>query len=257
MFPQLTTGAYSQFPVGKLRRTRTVTNTAADGSSIKLADPNGALTEWQLRYTGLSDADLSNLQQFFAASEGSLNGFTFLDPLGNLLGWSEDLTNAVWAPGPLLAINGAVTDPLAGSNAFQLTNSGQGAQNLSQTLNVPAAYIYSLSVYVQAAQPTTVTLLLGSNRATATAGPNWSRVCVTGSGDPSAASIVFGVELPPGAINVFGPQVEPQPAPSAYQKSTTGGVYVDARFGDDTLSFSTTDLNHHSATINIVYANHI
>jgi hypothetical protein len=39
-----------------------VTNTAADGSSIKLADPNGALTEWQLRYEGLSDADLSALQ---------------------------------------------------------------------------------------------------------------------------------------------------------------------------------------------------
>jgi hypothetical protein len=257
MYPQLTTGAYAQFPVAKLRRTRTVTNAAADGSSIKLADPNGAITEWQLRYTGLSDADLSNLQQFFAAAEGSLNGFTFLDPVGNLLAWSEDLTNAVWTPGPLLAVDSAVTDPLGRTNAFRLTNSGQGAQNLSQTLNVPAGYIYSLSVYVQATQPTTVTLLLGSNRATATAGPNWSRVSVTGRGDPAAASIVFGIELPTGAVSVFGPQVEPQPAPSAYQKSTTGGVYVDARFGDDTLSFSTTHVNHHSATINIVYANHI
>src|ERR1700693_856221 len=150
MYPQLTTEAYSQFPLRKQRRTRTVKNMAAEGSSIKLADPNGAITEWQLRYDGLSDAELSNLQQFFAAAEGSLNGFTFLDPAGNLLAWSEDLTNAVWEPGPLLASGGSVADPLGGSRAFHLTNSGEGAQSMTQTLNVPAGYIYSLSVYVQA-----------------------------------------------------------------------------------------------------------
>jgi hypothetical protein len=257
MYPQLTTGAYSQFPLRKQRRTRTVTNTAADGSSIKLADPNGALTEWQLQYEGLSDAELSNLQQFFTAAEGSLNGFTFLDPAGNLLAWSEDLTNAVWAGGPFLSIAGSVSDPLGGSRAFQLTNSGEGAQSVSQTLNVPTGYMYTLSVYVQATQPTAVTLLLGSNRVPAMATPNWTRISFTGSGDPTAASILFGVELPPGAIGVFGPQVEVQAEPSAYQKSTTGGVYQDARFGDDTFSFATTGVNRHSATVNIVYANHL
>ena len=257
MYPQLTTGAYSQFPLRKQRRTRTVTNMAADGSSIKLADPNAAITEWQLRYEGLSDIELSNLQQFFAAAEGSLNGFTFLDPAGNLLAWSEDLTNAVWEPGPLLASAGGVTDPFGRTNAFTLTNSGEGAQSVTQTLNVPTGYIYSLSVYVQAAQPTTVTLLLGSVSAHATASSNWTRISVTGSGDPKAASIQFGIELPPGAIGVFGPQVEVQAKPSAYQKSTTGGVYQDARFGDDTFSFATTGENRHSVTVNIVYANHL
>jgi hypothetical protein len=257
MYPQLTTGAYSQFPLRKQRRTRTVTNIAADGSSIKLADPNGALTEWQLRYDGLSDTELSNLQQFFAAAEGSLNGFTFLDPAGNLLAWSEDLTNAVWEAGPFLAITAGVTDPFGESRAFHLTNSGEGAQSVTQTLNVPTGYIYTLSVYVQAAQPTTVTLLLGSISVQAIAGTNWTRIGVTGSGDPTAASILFGIELPPGVISVFGPQVEVQAEPSAYQKSTTGGVYQDARFGDDTFSFATTGVNSHSVTVNIVYANHL
>jgi len=230
---------------------------AADGSSIKLADPNGAITEWQLQYEGLSDTELSNLLQFFAATEGSLNGFTFLDPAGNLLAWSEDLTNAVWEAGPFLASAGGVTDPFGGSMAFHLTNSGEGAQSVSQTLNVPAGYIYSLSVYVQSAQLSAVTLLLGGNRVLATASPSWTRISFTGSGDPTAASILFGVELPPGVIGVFGPQVEVQAAPSAYQKSTTGGVYQDARFGDDTFSFATTDVNRHSVTVNIVYANHL
>ena len=233
-----------------------MTNTAADGSSIKLADPNGALTEWQLRYEGISDAELSALQTLFAVSEGSLNGFTFLDPSGNLLAWSEDLTNAVWSPGPLLTSTGGGADPFGGTNAFQLTNSGAGAQDMSQTLNAPAGYIYSLSVYVRATQATAVTLLLGSDRAGAMAGPNWSRISFSGSSSP-AASILFGIELPPGTIDIFGPQVEAQPAPSAYKKSTSGGVYQGARFGDDTLSFTTTDVNRHSATVNIVYANHL
>ena len=39
VYPQLGTGALSQFPVRKTRRTRTVVNRAADGSTIKLADP--------------------------------------------------------------------------------------------------------------------------------------------------------------------------------------------------------------------------
>jgi hypothetical protein len=257
VYPQLTTGAFAQVPIGKRRQTRTVTNTAADGSTIKLADPNGWLTEWQLRYDGLSDTDLASLQQFFTVSEGSLNGFIFLDPAGNLLAWSEDLTNAVWSPGPFLVPTGGIADPLGGTRAFQLTNSGQGAQSLSQTLNAPAGYVYSLSVYVQAAQPTPVTLLFGSNTTVAVAGPNWTRISFTGTGNPTAASILFGIQLPPGSITIFGPQVEAQPAPSAYQKSTTGGVYQDARFGDDTFAFTTTDLNRHSATVNIVYANHI
>jgi hypothetical protein len=257
MYPQLTTGAYSQFPLQKQRRTRTVTNMASDGSSIKLADPNGAITEWQLRYDGLTDTELSSLQQFFSTAEGSLNGFTFLDPVGNLLAWSEDLTNSVWEAAPFLAMAAGVTDPLGETRAFQLTNSGEGVQSVTQTLNVPTAYIYSLSVYVQAAQPTTVTLLLGSISFQTTAGPTWTRISVTGSGDPTAASILFGIEIPPGVIGVFGPQVEVQAEPSAYQKSTTGGVYQDARFGDDTFSFTTTDVNRHAVTVNIVYANHL
>ena len=91
-YPQLGSGALSQFPVQKIRRTRTVVNQAADGSTIKLADPAGAITEWDLTYTDLSDEEASALLAFFVAVEGTLNGFTFLDPAGNLLAWSDDLT---------------------------------------------------------------------------------------------------------------------------------------------------------------------
>jgi hypothetical protein len=258
MYPQLTTGALSQFPIRKGRRQRTIINAAADGSAIKLADPAGAIVEWQLTYTGLSDTELAALQQFFVAAEGSLNGFTFVDPSGNLLAWSEDLSNAVWDPGPFLSATGGIADPLGGTGGWHLSNSGAGSQSMAQTLNTPAGYIYSFSIYARAAQVTTVNLVLGSHSAVGTLGSDWSLLTYTGSGDPTAASITFGIELPPGgAIDVFGPQVEPQPEPSAYKISTAGGVYENARFRGDSFSFTSTDVNRNSTTVNIFYANHI
>ncbi len=150
VYPQLTSGTLSQFPLKKRLQQRTVINNLADGSTVKLADANGGSTGWQLQYAGLTDAEAGSLQQFFESCEGSLNGFTFVDPAGNLLAWSEDLTNSVWQPGPLLAVTGGVADPLGGTQGFNLANSGAAAQGVSQTLNAPGGYVYTLSVYVQA-----------------------------------------------------------------------------------------------------------
>ena len=81
---------------------------------------------------------------------------------------------------------------------------------------------------------------------------------MTASGDASAESIVFGVELPAGgSADVFGLQVEPQAGASVYKATTTGGVYEGARFRDDALSITTTGVNCHSATVNIIHANHL
>ncbi|MGA2275597.1 MAG: hypothetical protein ABSH00_18755 [Bryobacteraceae bacterium] len=256
VYPQLVTGVMSQFPIVKQRRPRTVVNAAADGSSIKLADPAGATIEWQLQYANLSDAELAALQQFFTDMEGSLNSFTFLDPAANLLAWSEDLTNAVWEAAPFLTLSGGVADPLGGSNAWQLANSGEGAQALTQTLNAPTCYTYCFSVYAFSSQPAAIQLQLGSNSAQFALNSQWSRIQIAGTGDATATAVEFGIELQAGAaVTVFGPQVEAQPAPSAYKTGTTGGVYTNARFRDDTFTLTSTDVNHHSATVNIFYAN--
>src|SRR5689334_2183637 len=62
VYPQLRTGALGQFPIQKRRQLRTVVNRAADGTSLKLADPNAEFTQWDLRYTNLSDAEIAELQ---------------------------------------------------------------------------------------------------------------------------------------------------------------------------------------------------
>jgi len=257
-YPQLGTGALSQFPFRTVRRTRTVVNAALDGSSVKVADAAGAVTEWELGYTALSDAELAAIEQFFASAQGTLNGFTFLDPAANLLAYSSTLDQPSWALDPQLSIAGSVGDPLGGTAAWSLTNAGAAPQAITQTLPAPGGYVYCLSAYVRAAAPTTVTMLVGSGQASRAVQTPWSRIVFSGSGDASAAEIAFGLQIPPGAqVDVFGIQAEPQAAASLYRASATGGVYQNARLRDDELAVTTTGLNRHSCTVSIIYVNHL
>lgn len=258
VYPQLTTGALSQFPVVKRLRQRTVVNTAADGSRVVYSDTPGGTLEWQLSYTGLSDAELAALKAFHAAAEGSLTAFTFLDPAGNLLAWSEDLDNAVWSLAPFLTVSGGVADPLGGTAGWHANNAGAGPQSILQTLNAPAGYLYCLCVFVRSQEQCTVDLLLGDHTASHSIGPEWSRISLARNGNAAEESIVFGIDFPAGAaVDVFGPQVEVQASASRYKTSTTGGVYENARFRDDSFRFISTDVNRHSATLTILYANHL
>jgi len=258
VYPQLPSGALTQFPAQKRREMRTLVNTAADGTAIKLGDAGAGTVEWQLKYASLSDSELGALLQFFAAAEGTLNNFTFVDPTANLLGWSNDLSNAVWDAASFLSVAGANADPTGGNDAWQVTNSGAAPQDLSQTLTAPGGYVYCLSVYAKASGPATLTLLLGSNRYSQNLSNNWQRFACTGTGDPTASSMTFGIEFGEGAVvDIFGLQVEPQDSPSLYKPSTAGGCYENARLRDDELSFTTTDVNRHSATVNILYANNL
>jgi hypothetical protein len=258
IYPQLPTGALTQFPVQVRQQKRTLVNTAADGTVVKLGDPGAATMEWQLRYEGLSDAELAALLAFFTEAEGSLNSFTFVDPTANLIAWSNDLSNAVWTAAPLLSLTGAVADPDGGTNAWQVTNSGAAAQDLTQTVAAPGGYVYCLSAFARASAPAAFTLLLGNNRCDQHLGSGWQRFASTGTGDPSASSMTFGIELGPGAaVDIYGLQVEAQDSPSLYKASTSAGCYENARLRDDALTLTSTDVNRHSATVNIFYASNL
>jgi hypothetical protein len=257
VYPQLATGALSQFPVLRRHRLRTLVNTAADGTVVKLADPGAETVEWQLQYTGLSDAELAALVQFHVAAEGTLNSFTFVDPTANLLAWSNDFSNAVWDAGPFLSSTEATADPAGGSEAWHVVNAGAAAQSLSQTPGAPGGYLYCLSVYAKSVNPTTLTLLLGNSRYNRNLTPTWQRLACCGTTD-QGSQVTFGLEIGAGAaIDIYGTQVEPQASPSIYKAGTSGGCYENARLRDDTFSFTTTDLNRHSATVNIIHASHL
>src|SRR6267142_454450 len=114
-FPQLPSGAAAQYPIKKHCSQRTIVNTLTDGHTVKLADAGAALSQWQLMYQNLADAEIAILQQFFATCEGQLTAFTFLDPLSNLLAWSEALNQAAWEASPLLQMTTGIAEPTGGT----------------------------------------------------------------------------------------------------------------------------------------------
>jgi hypothetical protein len=258
VYPQLGSGALSQFPVQKVRRARTVVNRAADGSTIKLADPAAEVTEWLLSYSDLSDEEVRALQSFFGAVEGTLNGFTFLDPTGNLLAWSGQLDNAAWQTEPLLSLTEGVSDPLGTSRAWRLTNHGGAEQASGQTLASAGEYQYCLSAYVRAAMATSVKLVIGGQAIRRPVTTEWTRIAWTSTGDGQATSVRFAIEIGAGdVVDVYGLQAEVQPAPSGYKDSTRGGVYEDAHLADDVLAITTTEMNRHSCKLKVIHAIHL
>jgi hypothetical protein len=258
VYPQLGTGALSQFPIRKTRRTRTVTNRAADGSEVKLSDPTGVITEWSLVYSDLNDEEAGALQAFFDSVEGSLYGFTFPDPAGNLLAWSDDLGNETWQKDPLLALTPGVEDPRGGTQAWRVLNNGLAAQTVAQTIAAPGAYRYSLAAYLRANAETNTRLWASGAFRVQKVTTQWNRVVLSPPAAPDATSVRFGIEIEAlGAVELYGMQVEAQPGASGYKPTSRGGVYENAHLRDDELAMTKTGVNRHSCTVNIIHANHL
>ncbi len=240
-FPQLTSGALVQYPLGRRSVKRTVMTTAGDGTVIKLADDAAASVEWTLRYDGLSSAEWQALEGCFESSEGQLTTFLFIDPLGNTLAWSTDLTNNVWQAGPGLSVTAGLADPFGGTQAYRFVNQAQAAQAVTQSVSAPGSYLYTLSVYASSPSPETITLLQQSgsavNRVVCSVGPEWTRFTATAQLGSSSQLVIFGVELQPGATVVLAaPQAEPQPRAGAYAPTyEQSAVYPNTRFMEDGL----------------------
>jgi hypothetical protein len=253
-FPQLSSGATSQFPITRQRSARTVVNQSCQGYQVKLADPGAAITGWHLSFKEMSDQELAAVEALFQAAEGRLTPFTFLDPADNLLAWSEQQNEAVWQADPLLTLTGGLADPLGGKAAYQIGNPTASTLTLQQSINAPAALTYCLSLYARSDQSKTVRLVRGSATTAQGINSQWTRLTSAGQLPDTGDSISFGIALDPGAtVDVFGIQAEAQAAASLYkQTSETGGVYPNARFRDDTLTISTIGPSRHSCELDIV-----
>ncbi len=257
-YPQLTTGSISQFPVTRTVNMRTVANQLPSGFTIRMADTGSQKVQWRLVYSDLTDGERSSLESLFEASEGQLNTFTFLDPTDNLLMWSEDWTQSVWTPDPLLQVSGGVSDPLGGSAAMQLTNTAQTTQQIVQNTSGPSSFVYCYSVYVRSAVPATIQLVVtATGQVSLTAvntGASWTRVTASGNLSVQQDGVGFGVQLPAGVqVDAFGAQVEAQPGAGLYKQTIDlGGVYSSTRFSSDLLSVTATAPNQHSCQIGLI-----
>jgi hypothetical protein len=256
-FPQLAVGSVAQYPVSRQWTKPAVINVLPGGSTVLMASVTPARVSWKLGYTGLSDSEWGALQTLFTAVQGRYGNFTFVDPADNLLSWSEDFTAAAWTADPLLQIVAAISDPLGGTAAAQLTNAAQAPQQLTQSLAGPGWGQYCFSLYLRADSPSTVNLIRATASATSRqavpVGSSWARVLTSGSLGGQDDGVHFGIELPAGAsVLVFGPQVEAQPSAGPYKsKSQRSGVYTESRFDQDTLTQTADAVGQYSTTIQV------
>ncbi len=220
---------------------------------IMLPDTTAGQIQWKLSYRELQDLEVQSLSELFTASQGEFGAFTFIDPLANLLGWSENLAQSAWQAG-LLSSSVGVTDPLGTARASSITNPSAGVQSLQQTLGVAGNYVTCFSVYLRSDFSGAVTLQRDNTQVKVSPGPVWKRVYLSGVGATGAAQSTFSVALSPGqTVDVWGLQVEPQPYPSAYKQTTSAlGIYEETYFGNDELKITSTSPGLSSCEINLV-----
>ena len=245
-FPQLGAGSVAQFPVTRSRKWRSITNSLDSGERIMLPDASAGQIQWKLSYQDLTNVEVQHLSDLFAASQGQFGVFTFIDPLANLLGWSEDLAQPAWQVGLLQTALGT-------QGASSVTNPSPGTQTLLQTLGVPGNYVACFSAYLRSDTAGTVTLQRDGTQMTVNVGPAWKRAYVNGLGTSGAAQSSFSVGLPAGqTIDVRGLQVEVQPYPSAYKKTSTPlGIYEETCFANDELKITSTSVGLSSCAITL------
>jgi hypothetical protein len=249
-FPQVGAGSIAQFPVSRSRRWRAIVNRMEDGEVIMLPDATAGQIQWKLSYRDLLTVEVQSLSDLFTASQGAFAAFTFIDPLANLLGWSESLSQSSWQLGLLQPVAGA-TDPLGTQRASSVTNPSPGTQALRQSLGVSGDYVACFSVYLRSNVAGTVILQRDGTALTVTLGAAWQRVFVNGAGVAGAGQSTFSIALPAGlTMDVWGLQVEAQPYPSAYKQTGAAlGIYAQTYFDDDDLTITSTNVGLSSCEI--------
>jgi hypothetical protein len=252
-YPQIGQGTVSQFPLRRTRHWRAITNRLESGEQFILPDAAGGQIEWYLRYTDLSDGETASLNNLFSASFGGYGSFTFIDPLANLLGWSEDFSRLDWQLSLLTQSPGA-SDPKGTQRASSLANGTTGTPLLSQSLGVSGDYVTCFSVWAYSISPATITLQRDNSQITSPVGPQWTRIYLSGTGTAGAASSTYSIGIGPGqTVSVYGPQVEAQPFPSTYRQTDAAlGIYEETYFGNDDLTVANTAPGLSSCSIKLI-----
>lgn len=240
-FPQTGAGSLAQYPMERARSWRRISNQLENGERISLPDYGAAEILWDLTWEDLTDAESGQIAALFQTMRGPAGSFLFIDPLVNLLGWSEDFSKSDWQTGQL-SVAAGVTDPQGGSRASRVFNSAAASQSLTQTLPVRGEYVACFSVWARSNSVTVARMQRDGHQSSYAIGPVWKRIQVTGAGTAGEANSSFSLVLDPGqAIEVWGFQVEAQPAPSPYKVSAAAtGIYPETRFSSPELTVTST-----------------
>jgi hypothetical protein len=251
-FPQMGSGSIAQFPLRRTRRWRSIANEMESGELIQLPDGAAGEIDWQLSLQELTDAESAALSNLFTAAQGAFGSFLFVDPLANLVAWSEDLSRPDWQLG-LLQVSTGAADPLGTQRASTIHNPAAGAQSLQQAIGMPGDYVGCFSVWIRSAGAGTVNLAHDARSIACAVGPVWKRFSMSGAGTGGAAQSTFSLALAAGqSIDVWGFQAEAQPHASQYKQSGSAlGIYQETYFADDELTLVSTGVGLSSCEVSL------
>jgi hypothetical protein len=248
-------------PLARESRFTSRINRTPDFTEIRAQDQTGPLFLWNLQLGPLTDADAATLQNFYAACNGGYQSFAFLDPLDNLLQWSEDFTQACWqktSPSSFGITSGG-SDPLGGSGAQTLSNTTAAVNTVSQSLAVnPQGLTLTASVWLLGSgAPITLRVSDGGSQnfaATISPAGSWQRYTVTGTFAASGSEIVWAADLPANAgAEFFGAQLAAMPGPGAYTRTTTvSGFHPNCCFDSQSLAHRVIAPNQNQVTVSIM-----
>lgn len=264
LFPQVASGAVTQFPTRSALRYLTRVNTLADGAEYKYADQASALGGFEVSFEQLLGSDIDVLIAFFNARYGTYQRFTFLDPLRNLVKWSEDFAQPVWnkfAPGNFTFSSGQA-DPLGGTGAQLVTNSGGSTNSIWQDIPAsPESQHFTGSIWLKQSTPGLTVIVrvedgLGQQQDfDARPGANWERVWATTKFSASAAAVTRLTFIFPASASVytFGAQLAYLPGPGGYSKNQgSTGVHPTCRFEEPDLAHRVHNFGAHGTMLRIL-----
>lgn len=252
----------TQLPYTSGRKLETIVAEVEDGLTFSYPKfgsgltnfPTGPLGRFTVNFPNITETDFGTLQAFVGGTAvGMLNEFAFLDPGGNLVQFSELLSDGSWIhSGAAISATGQ-TDPYGGSRA---TSYG-GAVTLKTSVlpdGFGNSFLFNASIFAKGTG--SATLLLTDNTTTFATqvtplSSGWKRcevaATVTGN-NPVFASFSFS-----GAVTVFGAQCVPTGGPGAYRKTPGAyGLHKKCRLDSDDFAWKNLQFNSIAVSVNIV-----
>ena len=193
--------------------------------------------EWQLKFTGLTNAEAQTLRQFHREMRGSYHSFRFCDPLSNLLAWSEDPTQAPWTKTGALSIT-LVPSPNSGASQMaQVLNPSGTEVLLQQAVGCSPCFAYSMCLTARSNSQSTMGLLIGAQRRTVTLSAQWQEYQFTAVPGGVADQVRFAIAIPMGGeVELCGVHAEFGACSPEYRRSEgRQGLFANARFKEDLL----------------------
>lgn len=270
----LSTGALLRYAVSRSHRFATRSVTLADLSQQTAGLLAASLRGWELDLGMLRDSEREDWLEFFESAQGAKTAFTFVDPLANLLKWSEEFDNAVWVKSNLTAAADlAAVDPfdLASGRVQRLTVSATPASMYQEIAVTPSGagssrkhsieFTLSLWIKLVASGPTSFDISIGddaseSSLLSVTPTATLTRVSLTyrfaASNDASNVRARLDNFSGTGQVLIFGAQLEAVGTVSGYKKTgARSGVVPNCRFAEDEIEFAATKYDHNDMRVTI------